>query len=275
MIAFSRKALSKLRKESRPRAASLQCFTSQGAGTQHPIHFSCVPARSHTITVANSKASATKQTAQQPQPLPQLDPCPPKHPNQRADTSGEGQKRGGQQYAVHALTAPPSPPACAPLPADARSSERTQTVKGRRGEDSTMQSCTLSPPPPPACAPPLADARHTTPRPPIASAGREGRGGGGRGDFIQTSGTTPPSPLSPPSPPLDARTQHGVVGCATPSLWHVRTRASVYKLSGGVPVSPSPALSPEPGGNEAPGTAALRCREKTLMSDDTKETAVW
>ena len=34
----------------RPRAAGLQCFTSQGAETQHPIHFSCVPARSHTTT---------------------------------------------------------------------------------------------------------------------------------------------------------------------------------------------------------------------------------
>ena len=61
MITFSKKALSKLRKESRPRAASLKCSTSQGAGTQHPIHFSCAPARSHTIT-ANSKASATRQT---------------------------------------------------------------------------------------------------------------------------------------------------------------------------------------------------------------------
>ena len=40
LITFSKKALSKLRKESRPRAAGLQCFTSQGAGTQHPIHFS-------------------------------------------------------------------------------------------------------------------------------------------------------------------------------------------------------------------------------------------
>ena len=60
LIAFSKKALSKLRKESSPRAASFQCSTSQGAGTQHPIHFSCAPARSHTIT-ASSKASATKQ----------------------------------------------------------------------------------------------------------------------------------------------------------------------------------------------------------------------
>jgi hypothetical protein len=67
LIALSEKALSKLRKESRSRAASLQCFTSQGAGTQHPIHFNCARARSHTIT-ANSKASATKQTAQLPQP---------------------------------------------------------------------------------------------------------------------------------------------------------------------------------------------------------------
>ena len=61
LITFNRKALSKMRKESRPRAASLQCSTSQGAGTKHAIHFSCAPARSHTIT-ANSKASARKQT---------------------------------------------------------------------------------------------------------------------------------------------------------------------------------------------------------------------
>ena len=46
-------------KESRPRAAGLQCFTSQGAGTQHPMHFSCAPARSHTITTNNK---ATRQT---------------------------------------------------------------------------------------------------------------------------------------------------------------------------------------------------------------------
>ena len=64
LITFSKKALSKLRKESRPRAASLQCSTSQGAGTQHPIHFSCAPVRSHAIT-ASSKASATRQTEQQ------------------------------------------------------------------------------------------------------------------------------------------------------------------------------------------------------------------
>ena len=61
LITCNRKALSRLRKESRPRAASLQCFTSQGAWTQHPIHFSCAPARSRTIT-ANSKASTTRQT---------------------------------------------------------------------------------------------------------------------------------------------------------------------------------------------------------------------
>ena len=60
LITCNRKALNRLRKENRPRAASLQCFTSQGAGTQHPMHFSCAPARSHTIT-ANSKASATRQ----------------------------------------------------------------------------------------------------------------------------------------------------------------------------------------------------------------------
>ena len=64
MITCNRKALSRLRKESRPSAASLQCFTSQGAGTQHPIHFSCALDRSHTIT-ANSKASAIRQTQQQ------------------------------------------------------------------------------------------------------------------------------------------------------------------------------------------------------------------
>ena len=48
LVTFSKKALRKLRKESRPRAASLQRSTSQGAGTQHPIHFSCAPARCHT-----------------------------------------------------------------------------------------------------------------------------------------------------------------------------------------------------------------------------------
>ena len=62
LFAFSKKALSKLRKESRPRAASLQCSISQGAGTQHPVHFSCAPARSNTIT-ANSEASATKKNS--------------------------------------------------------------------------------------------------------------------------------------------------------------------------------------------------------------------
>ena len=49
LIAFSEKALSKLIKESRPRAAGLQYSTSQGVRTQqHPIHFRCTPARSHT-----------------------------------------------------------------------------------------------------------------------------------------------------------------------------------------------------------------------------------
>ena len=55
------------RKKSRPCSASLRCCTSHGAGTQHSIHFSCVPARGHTITT-NSKASVTKQTTQQPKP---------------------------------------------------------------------------------------------------------------------------------------------------------------------------------------------------------------
>ena len=87
LIAFSKKALSKLRKESRPCVASLQCFTSQGAGTQHPIHFSCAPARSRTMT-ANSKESATRQTQQQQtakqarqskqQTAQQSQPAPPK-----------------------------------------------------------------------------------------------------------------------------------------------------------------------------------------------------
>ena len=135
----------------------------QAPGRDIHKHFSLAPARSHTTT-ANSKASATKQTAQQPQP-PQHNPRPPKHLRQRADTGGEGQKRGGQQCALPAHTAPPSPPACAPPLADARSSERTQTVKGRRGEGSSTQYAHVPPPSPPACAPPLADARSATLKP--------------------------------------------------------------------------------------------------------------
>ena len=53
LIMCSKQALSGLRKESRPRTASLQCFTSQGAGTQHPIHFSCASARSHALASAS------------------------------------------------------------------------------------------------------------------------------------------------------------------------------------------------------------------------------
>ena len=69
LITFSKKALSNLRKESRTRAASLQCFTSQGAGTQHPIHFCCAPSRNHTTT-ANSQTQqqqAAKQALQSKQ----------------------------------------------------------------------------------------------------------------------------------------------------------------------------------------------------------------
>ena len=38
----------------------LAMLSRAGAGTQHPIHFSCAPARSHTITTSN-KANTTKQ----------------------------------------------------------------------------------------------------------------------------------------------------------------------------------------------------------------------
>ena len=43
-------------------------------------------------------------------------PLPPKHHGHRADTGGEGQKRGEQQYAIGCVGTPPppSPPACAP-----------------------------------------------------------------------------------------------------------------------------------------------------------------
>ena len=61
-------ALSKLRKESRPHAAGLQCSTSQGAGAQHPVHFSCAPARS--TTNINKQQSNTNSTTNIPPLLP-------------------------------------------------------------------------------------------------------------------------------------------------------------------------------------------------------------
>ena len=110
LIAFSKKAPNKLSKQSRPRAASLQCFTSQGAGTQHPIHFRCAPAHSHTIT-ANSKASAARQTEQQQTTKQALQSKqhsnrnprlpPPKHLKPRAGTTdGEGRKHPSRFLAL-------------------------------------------------------------------------------------------------------------------------------------------------------------------------------
>ena len=61
-ITYSKKAPSRLRKESRPREAGLQCFTSQGAETQHLIHFSCAPARSNTITTRASEQAESEHS---------------------------------------------------------------------------------------------------------------------------------------------------------------------------------------------------------------------
>ena len=94
LIAFSKKALSKLSREKKAghaqQVASFQCSTSQGAGTQHPVHFSCAPARSHTIT-ANSKATTKQQTKRQQTPPP---PPTERPQTARGRTGGEGRKRG-------------------------------------------------------------------------------------------------------------------------------------------------------------------------------------
>ena len=44
-----------------------QCFTSQGAGTQHPIHFSCAPTRRQKITM-NSRATPQSKHPTPPRP---------------------------------------------------------------------------------------------------------------------------------------------------------------------------------------------------------------
>ena len=54
-----------------------------------------------------------------------------------------------------------------------------------------------------------------TPHPPIASAGREGRGS--RSFYSSLSNDAASPTAAPPAPPLDSRTQHGAVGCAAPA----------------------------------------------------------
>ena len=100
----SKNALSKLRKESRPRATGLQCFTSQGAGTQHLMHFNCAPARSHTTTTSNT----TKIT---PHPL-----LPPSISHREAPQTASGRLvRRSLMSNAHLSQTPPSTPPPTPI----------------------------------------------------------------------------------------------------------------------------------------------------------------
>ena len=71
----------------------------QAPGRDIHRHFSRAPARGHTMTASNKASASSKASATA-------------HSEQRAETQtvGEGQKREGQWYAVHAHAAPPSLP---------------------------------------------------------------------------------------------------------------------------------------------------------------------
>ena len=76
---------------------------------------SCTGARCRDETSIGTSVSPQSAVIQRQQATKQTQAAKqaPQH-TQRTDTDGEGQKRGGQWYAVHAHAAPPSPPACAP-----------------------------------------------------------------------------------------------------------------------------------------------------------------
>ena len=182
----------------------------QAPGRDIHKHFSLVPARGHTMAgsskvSASSKASATTHSEQTqtvkgrrgegsdtqcmrtlpPAPRPPVDRRNSKqrskrkqqskrHNTQRADTDGEGQKRGGKWYAVHAHAAPPPRPPVYRRNSKQRGKRKQQSKchntqradtdgEGqKRGGQRHALHAHAAPPSTPACAPPRKIMTHMT-----------------------------------------------------------------------------------------------------------------
>ena len=245
--------------------------TRQAPGRDIHKHFSLAPARSHTIT-ASSKASATAATRN-----------PPPHPDPYKTGPKLAKRRRGHHTCHSTLSLPPAhlPPRSSHTLPHTSNHERAQTVKG--GET------------PPACAPPLSGASASSTATATATATRS-----------LAPSQAPHKPLHEPHRlyPSEVATDHA-------HLAHVPDTGNRGDASANVAEHPvrtrgSPRMSVLTVPGRGPwlrarvpariGAAAVPCRTKQLrrvvacaradavgrgvalgglMSDDTKETAVW